>query len=1420
MQLQEITAYGPNAFGAHRKSGGGFKNTDETVRLIKKTQTTSQNTENRVFLFFLRVQYRGFGSTKTDQKYPKKKTCATRNPCIFYPLQRRSVAPIHVPKITPALPSGMLTALPTDGSYFRVAPKRPARSFLICRGRKLGLYCETVTKKAQQLAADTLRETRAEIKAFELKKRRAVEIEDYDTAKTLKEAIGELKSTEEALTKEAGDNALFRVIDADDNYFRLEPKHSPGKCLCCSGKDDGDSELLLVEEKTDNSLFKTVGVKGGNFRLTPKTSPGKYVACLGKQGAGLQQEENDASLFKVSSVRLQNECDSDGFVSDILTSSKKFNTVDTALKDTWDFPAVSSPTNKLMGTVQKSAWITSRHERRDDSGWQATIDKKEELLMSQNLQIAAYQEALSHRMAVTCESKHNYHAQSSMLWPLQIVDADQIAVRFDPHCCISAEDGDAVILYANATAAGASPGNQFTHSDYSRQGYSRSRQESGGEVLGYFNGRTEWPGVGGAPPLIITSDSFHVSFVAGPCKDPSAMKPWGFKLMATACTMQGVQVGGHAAFARLDTVRIPAQSQLSQYMQKVEAARAAREDTRADVAQLELQHRSTREELDRLANEHKRKLFAEAEARKAFAVAAFVAASAASAAFGITIQMQETKAFRASELQAVELAIIKELETKALANLKTRDRASSPVQRAVAAHKKRENLGAFIPGAKVALISVPGAVGRSKSTRVAIFPALRYEVSIGREEDEAKAFGHVIREKSQFDLGSKEGKQEWKGGVAPMLEHGTRYTVRMDNGTEAVVDGKDMRYSGTPQYEVWNSIMMLHAAADRKKMQVRQINLDTKNKGKTHTWSRPVELTACVESAEGNGESAEGNGESAEGNGESAEGNGEKENEFEVTYDGGKSVVRLPRGKLATHSRFAFSCVWFPNRDSNHKGCCTMEARLEQMAEEEGYKRYERTSDQGRAIKNAQWVHDELAKAYRANKHGAVKAVEVVLGEHAGKHGVLAECLTPKERLKSPTAYMVRLAGAEEDICIYGRDMELIPLPTCAHCAWFDPWQSTVRRCNDDQQSLRFAFLDYPLSPQQPKFYCKADGKSYFVGLSQCVELCWAQDVIGLVVEPITVADTVYSMLADRVKGQATDLLGHLDTNPREALNSKDQPKFFGYRAPAATLAADMGSELAAIEKLVVKAEDAWDGAKVAAQAVNLRATVLTLRALAATLQSQAYGGLREAEIRNALEGNVVQLEKKTTGLEKNISESKAEHKKMKVAGKKLKKARKGMAHTLEQQKEEQEAHLGAQETAVSKQIRGEYKQKIEALQRRVEDLAPKNTDIRGRPSAAVGANTAVMGKPGAAALNGSANKPTSPKKQAPIRAVSTKAETSWKAGSKRAHTTPSAAAQAQREKMLAQRTRQQAAKEETEDEKEELLCRLKIENRQQAKVY
>jgi hypothetical protein len=1304
----------------------------------------------------------------------------------------------------------MLAALPTDGSYFRLVPKRSNKSFLLCHGSSIARYTDPVSKKAHAQAAETLREIGADIIAAERKKRRAVDHEDYDLAKTHKAQISELKNTKEALVKVPDDNALFQLIDVDGKYFRLAPKHLPKKFLAPSGRDDGEGDLLVLEEeKSESSLFEAADAQGGYFRLAPKTASGKYLVCLpGKNGlAVLKQDKSDASLFKITGVRHPQEFDTNAGVSEIFTMSRKFDPAETALDSTgWDLPVVTSPNQSPSATKMGQsgfAWTTSsRNEHTLPGALQTLIDEKDEELLSNRRQIEAYQNALAERMTVTCETKHNYHAKSSMLWPVKITDAAQIEIRFDPLSSVSADDGDAVIIFSDLPQSSSSnhprsPTRKFENSSRGHLSRKFSGNQSDAQVLGHFTGRSEWPGLAGIPPLVIDADSFHVSFVAGPCKEQGGKKPWGFKLLATACAMKGIDVGRDGALSVVTDDLLPAPSQIDFYKSSVEDARKAREKARNEMMALQSEYCTTKAELNGFADNHKARLYAEAETQKAFAVAAYIAACAANAAFETTLIMQEDRAYIQAELKSLENSIVDELEANVAKSLK-------------GPYKKRENMGSFTTGAQVALVSVPGGVARSANTRVAVFPTRRYEVSVGREEDEAKGYGHVVREKGHFDMRSLEGKQEWADGMAPMLLPGTSYTVKMDSGQEVAVDGKDMRYAGVAQYEFWERLFKLHAAADAPKRLIRKPHYGTE---KRNPWKKATaaELRQFVEQTEGAGNWGKG------------------EEDYDVSYDDGKTVKRVPRAELETHAQFSFACVWFTHWDPNHKGCCTMEPRLEQMAEEEAYERYESVTD-GRAIKNADWVHSELSKAYKANKHGAVRAVEVVLGAFAGSHGLLKESLTPKERLKSNTAYQVRLHGSEEDTTLYGRDLELMPLPKCAHCAWFDPWQATVRRSSDDQQSLRFAYLQYPLSLDQPRFYCKATEKFYFVGPAQQVELCWAQDVMGLVVEPISVADTVYSMLGDKVKAQAQDLLKRLKAEPLKALNAREQPMFFGYKAPTELLSGGTSGALQEVQQIAMKAKEAWDGAKAGQEVIKLRKNVLSLRQLRAALQAQAYGEVREAEIRVGLENKVAQLEQAIADLKKTIDTLKAEQKKGKVEIKKMKKEKKDLTQALAQQEVDAEANLVAQEDAVNKKVRSEFKQKVSALQRRIEDLTPKKIDDRAVARAAGGArrrpSSAGADRPSGAAskaaqIAGGSMKQAEAKakRQAPNQASSVPAN-SWQGGKHKAKYTPSAASQEAREKMIAQRERNKSSdREETPEEKEELLRQLKIETRQQRKI-
>jgi hypothetical protein len=93
------------------------------------------------------------------------------------------------------------------------------------------------------------------------------------------------------------------------------------------------------------------------------------------------------------------------------------------------------------------------------------------------------------------------------------------------------------------------------------------------------------------------------------------------------------------------------------------------------------------------------------------------------------------------------------------------------------------------------------------------------------------------------------------------------------------------------------------------------------------------------------------------------------------------------------------------------------------------------------------------------------------------------------------------------------------PAPACGNCSWMDPWSTAVMHCESDDQDLRFAFLEQPVSPTQPEFECTAKGfeGKYYVGSGQKIELEWAQNRRGLVVKPITKMNMIALDVAEAV---------------------------------------------------------------------------------------------------------------------------------------------------------------------------------------------------------------------------------------------------------------------------------------------------------------
>jgi hypothetical protein len=90
------------------------------------------------------------------------------------------------------------------------------------------------------------------------------------------------------------------------------------------------------------------------------------------------------------------------------------------------------------------------------------------------------------------------------------------------------------------------------------------------------------------------------------------------------------------------------------------------------------------------------------------------------------------------------------------------------------------------------------------------------------------------------------------------------------------------------------------------------------------------------------------------------------------------------------------------------------------------------------------------------------------------------------------------------------------PLQPCCECRWFDKWIANVRKCRNDKQVLRFAFLPKPTYAAQPKFECTAEGYEgdYWVGMAQKIELEYVQNTLGWPITPIQADDEM--------------LLGHL----------------------------------------------------------------------------------------------------------------------------------------------------------------------------------------------------------------------------------------------------------------------------------------------------
>eukprot|EP00935_MAST-01C_sp_MAST-1C-sp1_P000372 g372.t1 len=122
------------------------------------------------------------------------------------------------------------------------------------------------------------------------------------------------------------------------------------------------------------------------------------------------------------------------------------------------------------------------------------------------------------------------------------------------------------------------------------------------------------------------------------------------------------------------------------------------------------------------------------------------------------------------------------------------------------------------------------------------------------------------------------------------------------------------------------------------------------------------------------------------------------------------------------------------------------------------------------------------------------------------------------------------------------------PAPRCDYCQWFDTWAENVEKCAEDGQELFFAYLETPLSSDQPKFRCTAVGHEgeYYVGGAQKVELEYLQDERGLEVKPIRKQDILAPVMAigvqrliDEAKALTETLNEGHSEGEKQALNAE-----------------------------------------------------------------------------------------------------------------------------------------------------------------------------------------------------------------------------------------------------------------------------------------
>jgi len=103
------------------------------------------------------------------------------------------------------------------------------------------------------------------------------------------------------------DNSLFRVVEHDGEYVRLQPSHARDKVLSVSGVKNGSQVILWsAEERNDSSWFRVTEHKVGGIeskyavRIESKQAVGEYLQCQDVDMASrivLSDEYSPKSVF-------------------------------------------------------------------------------------------------------------------------------------------------------------------------------------------------------------------------------------------------------------------------------------------------------------------------------------------------------------------------------------------------------------------------------------------------------------------------------------------------------------------------------------------------------------------------------------------------------------------------------------------------------------------------------------------------------------------------------------------------------------------------------------------------------------------------------------------------------------------------------------------------------------------------------------------------------------------------------------------------------------------------------------------------------------------------------------------------------------------------------------------------------------------